>query len=272
MNNPQITARQHFVPRMYLKRWVHDDKELLFVISKYFSDTEVHEVTYDDKLFYKIFCYDIFMPNNELYTNNEVERKFAEYENRHDRLLNRMISRMDNKQPVLDKGTNRLENFLEFVSLTVLRNPQNVIPLKFDNISTSTEELSNLFFEMFGDEWNLTGLQIAANSMNRDLLFQALDQLSEGNPDCYFLESTNNTRFITSNNPVLCSEKWSFIALSPRYACFLLFDTRINCRFTKNKKYALNDSEVIEFNKLFWKQKDNDTIIGMEPDDLLKAL
>lgn len=274
MPDQKLTKKQHYIPRMYLKRWQCENDQKLLVITKKAQKNNIQSVSVDDELFYLNYCYDIPNPDRTLWTSNEVEKTFGEYENRHNRLLDRILDRCESDVPILDKGTNRIENFLEFVALMVVRNPNNNLPFSFDGIPSSTFELNGLFQEMFGNKWDITGLQVVANSMNKQYLFNAVKQVNQNDnfPEVHFLRSTDKTCFITSDNPVLCHEKWSYLPLSPRYAAFILYDTRINCRFKQNRVSQLSREEAQKFNRLYWKQNDVFTIIGNNEKDLIDAL
>lgn len=274
MSEQKLTKKQHYVPRMYLKRWQGEDDKKLFVITKNGTSNAPKAVTVDDELFYQDYCYDIPNPDGTFWTSNEVEKTFGEYENRHNRLLNRILNRCEKNTTILDKGTNRIEDFLEFVALMVVRNPNNNIPFNFESIPCSTSELNCLFREMFGNKWNLTGLQVVANCMDNYCLFNIVKQVNKTDirPEIYFLRATDETCFITSDNSVLCHEKWSYIPLSPQYAAFVLYDTRDNCRFQQNGVFQLSTTEAKKFNSLYWKQSDTYTIIGNNQKDLVAAL
>ena len=59
MKNTEPKTHQHYVPRMYLKRWVYDSEKnnMLYVISPKLGDFEVHEKSYDQLLLpFKTFC------------------------------------------------------------------------------------------------------------------------------------------------------------------------------------------------------------------------
>lgn len=270
MSEQQITKRQHYVPKMYLKRWCSQNEDHLLIISKNFENQSVRTVATDHELFYQYFCYDVSDLMGNRLTSNEVEHSLGEYEKRHDKLLIRILERCVEHQTVLDKGTNRIKDFLEFVTLMVIRNPNNNIPFIIDDIPYSTLELDILLAKLFGKNNCVTALQIVSNSVNHKYLLKAIEQIVTSNnfPDIYFLESPPESHFITSDNPVLCADKWSYIPLSPRYAAFILYDTRIDCPFEKNKVFSLLADEVKWFNSLYWKQKDVFTIIADNEKDL----
>lgn len=274
MSDQRLTKKQHYVPRMYLKRWLCENDKKLLVITKKAQNNNVQAISVDNELFYQDYCYDIPNPDGTLWTSNEVEKSFGKYEKRHNKLLDRILNRCEEGVPILDKGTNRIEDFLEFVALMVVRNPNNNIPFNFDDIQFSTTELNDLFQEMFGNKWSITGLQVVANSMKKRLLFDTAKQVNQTDnlPEVYFLRSTDGSYFITSDNPVLCNEKWSYIPLSPRYAAFILYDTRINCRFKQNRVFQLSSEEAQKFNSLYWRQDDTYTIIGNCESDLIDSL
>ena len=154
MSEQKLTKKQHYVPRMYLKRWQGEYDKKLFVITKKGNSAAPKALTADDELFYQNYCYDIPNPDGTPWTSNEVEKTLGKYENRHNRLLNRILSRCENNVAILDKGTNRIEDFLEFVALMIVRNPNNIIPLNFEGVQFSTYELECLFREMFENRWN----------------------------------------------------------------------------------------------------------------------
>lgn len=270
MSEQQITKRQHYVPKMYLKRWCLQNEDQLLIISKNHEYQIVQTVATEDELFYQDFCYDVSKPMGNRLTSNEVEHSLGEYEKRHAKLLIRILERCEKHQTVLDKGTNRIKDFLEFVTLMVIRNPNNNIPFSIDAIPYSTLELDVLLAKLFGKNNCITALQIVSNSVNQKYLFKAIEKIVTSNnlPDIYFLESPPESHFITSDNPVLCADKWSYIPLSPRYATFILYDTRIDCPFEKNKAFSLLADEVKWFNSLYWKQKDVFTIIADNEKDL----
>ena len=110
--------------------------------------------------------------------------------------------------------------------------------------------------------------------MDNYCLFNIVKQVNKTDirPEIYFLRATDETCFITSDNSVLCHEKWSYIPLSPQYAAFVLYDTRDNCRFQQNGVFQLSTTEVKKFNSLYWKQSDTYTIIGNNQKDLVAAL
>ena len=274
MSDQRLTKKQHYVPRMYLKRWLCENDKKLLVITKKAQNNNVQAVSVDNELFYQDYCYDIPNPDGTLWTSNEVEKAFGQYEKRHNKLLDRILNRCEEDVPILDKGTNRIEDFLEFVALMVVRNPNNNIPFNFDDIQFSTTELNDLFQETFGNKWSITGLQVVANSMEKRLLFDTAKQVNQTDnlPEVYFLRSTDGSYFITSDNPVLCNEKWSYIPLSPRYAAFILYDTRINFRFKQNRVFQLSSEEAQKFNSLYWSQDDTYTIIGNRESDLIDSL
>ena len=274
MSDQRLTKKQHYVPRMYLKRWLCENDKKLLVITKKAQNNNVQAVSVDNELFYQDYCYDIPNPDGTLWTSNEVEKAFGKYEKRHNKLLDRILNRCEEDVPIFDKGTNRIEDFLEFVALMVVRNPNHNIPFNFDDIQFSTTELNDLFQETFGNKWSITGLQVVANSMKKRLLFDTAKQVNQTDnlPEVYFLRSTDGSYFITSDNPVLCSEKWSYIPLSPRYAAFILYDTRINCRFKQNRVFQLSSEEAQKFNSLYWRQDDTYTIIGNRESDLIDSL
>lgn len=274
MEEQKNTKKQHYIPRMYLKRWQCKNNKKLLVITKKAQDNNIKSVSVDDKLFYSDYCYDILSPDGSLLTFNEVEKELGTYENRHNRLLDRILNNCEKDVPILDKGTNRINDFLEFLVLMVVRNPNSSIPFSFDGILSSTVELDNLFREMFGNKWGITGLQVIANAVDKAFLFELVKQVNQtvDFPNIYFLKSTDKARFITSDNPVLCFEKGSYIPLSPQYATFILYDTRINCRFQKNRVFQLSNKEVQKINSLYWKLNDTFTIIGNHEDDLNAAL
>lgn len=274
MSDQRHTKKQHYVPRMYLKRWLCENDKKLLVITKKAQNNNVQAVSVDNELFYQDYCYDIPNPDGTLWTSNEVEKAFGKYEKRHNKLLDRILNRCEEGVPILDKGTNRIEDFLEFVALMVVRNPNNNIPFNFDDIQFSTTELNDLFQEMFGNKWSITGLQVVANSINKRHLFDIAEQVrkSPNIPQIYFLRATDKVYFITSDNPVLCDNKWSYIPLSPQYTAFILYDARIKCRFKQNRVFQLSSEEVQKFNSLYWRQDDTYTIIGNRESDLIDSL
>ena len=87
-----LTRKQHYVPRMYLKRWQCENDKKLLVITKKGKSNSIKDVTVDDKLFYQNFCYDVPNPDGTLWTSNEVEKTLGEYESRHNKLLERILS------------------------------------------------------------------------------------------------------------------------------------------------------------------------------------
>ncbi len=274
MSDQRLTKKQHYVPRMYLKRWQCENDKKLLVITKKAQYNIVQAVSVDDKLFYQEYCYDISNPDGSFWTSNEVEKALGNYELKHNRLLERILCCCEKDVPILDKGTNRIEDFLEFVALMVIRNPNSELQFKFDGIPCSTSQLDNLFHTMFGDNWKITALQVVANSISQKHLFKLVEAVNKNAnvPEVYFLKAADKTYFITSDNPVLCHKQWSYIPLSPRYAAFILYDTRLNCRFQQNRVFQLPNEVVQNINRLYWKRDDTFTIVGNSEEDLIVAL
>lgn len=279
MNTKQpLTRKQHFVPRMYLKRWqCYDVDERVFVISKRRKYSEPILVSLNDKLFYRDYCYDVTDFDGKPITSNEVEEELSRYENKHNRLLDRMIQNCENGEPVLDKGNSRLEDFLEFITLLVIRNPSNTIPfillLNSGPCSTSTSELDKILREVFKCRDGPTGLQIAANISKGELLFQIMNYYKtlEPKPKIYFFKSTKDIRFVTSDNPVLVHDSYSYVPLSPKYASLLLFGVQME-GFKTNRVNYLNNNDIRIWNKQYWPLADVCTVVSSRKRDLIKSL
>lgn len=209
----QTTIHQHFVPRMYLKRWVHDsaNSKMLYVIAPKLGDFDVHEKSYDDELFYEDYCYDVVSNEGELFTKNYVEHKLDSYEKRHDRLIKRIIKRCEQKMPVLDKGVNRLSDFMEFFGLMTVRNPYNNMPLPTApdvNIRTA-QDMADYLNNLTDSVFNLTPTKILALANNKELLFQMANQFKFFPftiDDVYFLETPLGASFITGDNPIVFAD------------------------------------------------------------------
>lgn len=274
MSKKNLTKKQHYVPRMYLKRWQCENEEKLLVITKKVQDNGIKTVTVDDNLFYQEYCYDIIDLDGILRTSNEVEKNLGVYENKHNKLLERILRRCEEDVPVFDNGTNRIKDFLGFITLMVVRNPNNSILFSIDSIIFSTSELNDLFQVMFGKKCKTTAMQLVSNSIDKKHLFEIVEQTNqiENFPEIYFLKSPDEAYFITSDNPVLFCGKWSYIPLSPSYAAFILYDTRLKCRFKNNGVFQLSISEVQKLNGVYWKQNDVFTIVGNRDKDLIDAL
>ena len=74
MSDQRLTKKQHYVPRMYLKRWLCENDKKLLVITKKAQNNNVQAVSVDNELFYQDYCYDIPNPDGTLWTSNEVEK------------------------------------------------------------------------------------------------------------------------------------------------------------------------------------------------------
>lgn len=274
MSEQKLTKKQHYIPKMYLKRWEAKDDHSLLVITKKSKSPIVQKVNSDNALFYQDYCYDITYPDGTIFTSNEVEKTFGEYERRHNKLLDRILNRCEQDISILDKGTNRVEDFLYFIALMVIRNPNNNIPFTIDDLPCSTDQLDNLIHIIFGDKCKITALQLVANSINQKHLFELPKRINQSinRVEIYFLKSTDKSYFITSDNPVLCHDQWTYFPLSPNYASFILYDTRTKCKFNQNKIFQLSDEEVKKINCSYWQQEDTFTIIGNNKTDLINAL
>lgn len=279
MNNTEPKTHQHYVPRMYLKRWVHDSEKnnMLYVISPKLGDFEVHEKSYDDELFYINFCYDVVSEDGELFTKNEVENHLDEYEKRHDRLLNRIIERCDKGQDVLDKGTNRFEDFMEFVGLLTVRNPNNDIPLptSSDSKINSAQEMADLLNYLTSDVFKLTSTKVISIANNKNMLFQMADQFKKFHDisfeHVYFLEAPDGCAFITSDNPVITTKKVFYLPISPKYLAYILYDDECKPSFSPNKPYVISKECVDRFNRSYLRN-DVFTLVGNNNTELADIL
>lgn len=240
----QLKVHQHFIPRMYLKRWVFDSKDMLYVVSIKFANLDIYEKSYDNELFYEDYCYDIVNNEGDLLTDNKTENILDEIEKRHDRLLNRMLERCDKHQAVLDKGTNRLDDFLNFISLLVARNPHNT-----PKIIRGTAYNNNLMFEFAEEIKSFRNVRIN---------------------NVFFLEAPKGSSFIARDNPMTMLKQVFSIPLSPRYLAYIVFDKRDMPTFPPNIPYTITESDVIRFNKNH-DGKPFCTLIGSTKKDLINV-
>ena len=269
MSKDQMKIKQHFVPRMYLKRWIHDSSGEVYVLYRQNNFSEVESISVDDERFYREYCYDIKLPSGKMYTQNEVEKILDEYEKRHNRLIDRIIERCDKNIKVLDRGTNKVQDLLEFVYLMIIRNPYTNLPLNIGNIETTSTEMTNLFLTLFGDKWSLTGLQVAANSADHSFIFDYVDEMKTKSPFLIsFLKSTDKTEFITSDNPVIYQKNFYYLPISPQYACYIVMNNSDDKKLYGNTVVQLTDQSVSAINKWYWVQTDYDTLISANKEEL----
>ena len=290
INKKQMTKKQHYVPRMYLKRWKTEDGNL-FVITKDTQDKKIKKVTIDDSLFYKPYCYDIILPDGTPWTKNEVEDGLGNFEDRHARLLNRIIQCCDNGTIVLNNKENRTKDFLEFVYLMVLRSPYYNIPFTLDGVETTVSELDMVLQQMFGDKWNLLNARtLVFNSHNKQFLNESVDDLLKRPfPKILFLKAPDDVSFVTSDNPAMCICNKNdikqplnkpdslpvdliYIPISPRYASVLIYRDCKQIPYVKKTVSILSKDNVKMFNRMYWKSDDPFTVVSNNKMDLIDIL
>ena len=272
MSNPPERKKQHYVPRMYLKRW-ENTTGMLNIISK---DDELHipkMVSSDSELFYTDYTYDIIMPTGDSITNNEVEIELGKYETKHNRLLNRIIANCNADKPVFDKGTTRRIDFIEFVSLLIVRNPYNPIPVQIDGQTVPSSFFDVFFSELLEKEHSISGLQIVANSMDGKLLFASVEILKKLSiVGVSFLKAPEGCSFITSNNPVHYDYNSIHLPLSPDYYAYVLVNKEKTCKYPKNRVSVISAETVKRINRFYWQDDSVRTIVGINTEDLLESL
>lgn len=273
----QTTVHQHFVPRMYLKRWVHDGKDQLYVISKKLPDDEIHELSYDDNLFCEDYCYDVVSIEGENFTDNQIEHQLDKCEKKHNRLLDRIIDQCNKGERVLDKGTNRLSDFMDFVGLLTVRNPYNNMPLPVNTETgiKSAQEMADFLNYLTCDAFSLTSLKVISIGNNRNLLFQMAEQFKYFKNisinDIYFLQAPDGYFFITSDNPVFMIKQVFYVPLSPKYMAYILFDKNNIPSFEPNIPYVISKEYLNLFNHQH-KRKDVYSLIGKTKNDLIETI
>lgn len=271
----QTTIHQHFVPRMYLKQWVHhsEKNDMLYVISPKLGNSTIFEKSYDDELFYEDYCYDVTSLDGEVLTENEIEKELGKYESRHQRLLSRVLDRCKKREKVIDKGTNRLSDFMEFVGLMAVRNPKNPLPMQtiFDDRVISSVEFANALNAVFGECFEFTGTKVAAVAARRKMLFRMADEFKKIEPTVYFFEAPKGVSFITSDNPVLVFHEYIYLPLSPKYAVYILLDESKKLCVSPGTVNIITEEAVLQLNRLYLRH-DVSTLVGADEDILKQTL
>ena len=80
MSDQRLTKKQHYVPRMYLKRWQRENDKRLLVVTKKTQPNSIQIVSVDDELFYQDYCYDIPNLDESFGTSNEAEKALGKLE------------------------------------------------------------------------------------------------------------------------------------------------------------------------------------------------
>lgn len=209
----QITKKQHYVPRAYLKNFTTDNKKVEQVYVVFNGDKETKRVSIDN-VCCRSYLYDQIAVDSDGGTRffaapNEIENSFIELEGNYAAI----IAKIKNDLSTMDEfkvTTEEVDVLKRFISTLIFRNPiyvriiKQILDIKYaknpeyvDQIKNRFPDIPpNIFFSIMAN--NLLKMFISPDT---GLFPCAMDGTMEKSKICIF--KAQNSMFITSDMPVL---------------------------------------------------------------------
>ena len=264
MKKEDITKKQHYIPRFYLKRFT-DDEGYLYV---YDTDKKQFFRTVPEDFGYKRYLYEtrLSKPNRngeDFLLTNHIEDIFAQYEGKFDLFLKKLdkICTPNQRKHALILKPDEKKLLLSFIANLVFRNPITMDYLHLNEVPDDIfEEDAKAKLEEFLsilDVCNADELLLAAKKkvmLTDESEKNNIKSFIESNKDLHFtFFYSRGLQFITTSYPVILGNDISvvsenknciYMALSPNLA--VLYDNYEKSK-DQNNRLGFVDDELVDY-------------------------
>lgn len=213
ISEKQITKRQHYVPKAYLKNFAAKDQDVPRVYAVFPNNKESKLVSIEDICF-RAYLYDQIAIDPDSGARifaeaNKLEDSFIEYEGNYATIISKLKRNLDNtnKWTLLPE---EIEQLKQFVSILVFRNPVFVHMLNcmIDRLYANDPKSMDRIKKQFPDTPSNILMALLANeflkmqiSPDTGMLPRAMLKTMDEAQVCIF--KTQDSFFITSDMPVV---------------------------------------------------------------------
>ena len=122
----QITRRQHYVPRAYLKNFAISDLKAIKVYAAFNDDKNIKAISIDDicchSYLYEQIAVDSESEERVFVAPNEIENSFIEIEGKYAAIISKLTSYLQNTDDY-ELTPKEIDILQQFMSLLIFRNP-----------------------------------------------------------------------------------------------------------------------------------------------------